>query len=142
MRLSIAEMQGRVRQFNVEKGWRVKDDHEVPDANGRTFGDDIALIHSELSEALEAYRDHGFGELLRFTSDSGFSLLSPDDPNAIRWQESGTLGKPEGVASELADVFVRLLDTCAHLGIDLEKEFVKKMDYNDTRMHRHGDKNL
>lgn len=145
---TLEEMQQRVRAFNVAKGWRVDGDHSVPDANCRTFGDDIALIHSELSEALEAFREWGTRDMLRF--DSWPDMVFPQDD--IEWEtdrnfvakaiKDGERWKPEGVPSELADVFVRLLDTCAHLGIDLELEFNKKMDYNDTRSARHGGKKL
>lgn len=130
---SLKAMMRRVRKFNVAKGWRVDGDYVVPDANGRTFGDDIALIHSELSEALEAYRDHGLEPYVVIGNVGTIQLVEPGEYGPC---------KPEGVPSELADVFIRLLDTCAHLGIDLELEFNRKMDYNDTRSARHGGKNL
>lgn len=130
---SLEAMMRRVRKFNVAKGWRVDGDHLVPDANGRTFGDDIALIHSELSEALEAYRDHGLEPYIAIGEGEQIQLVDPGEYGPC---------KPEGVPSELADVFIRLLDTCAHLGVDLEREFRMKMDYNDIRSNRHGGKNL
>lgn len=108
----------------------------------RTFGDDIALMHSELSEALEAHREHGNAELVRFTSADGYSVLPRDDQNVLAWQKAGQVGKPEGVASELADELVRLLDTCARMGVDLFQAFREKMDYNWTRPYRHGGKRL
>lgn len=71
---------------------------EVNEANGwfeddRTIGDDVALLHSEVSEALEAYRAWGYDDMTGH----------PAAP--------GALPKPEGVGSELADVLIRLLDT-------------------------------
>ncbi len=78
----------------------------------------IALCHSELSEALEAYRDHGFLDWVR------------ED------------GKPEGLSSELADTVIRLADMAGHLGIDLEKHIATKVAFNATRPHRHGGKRL
>ena len=83
-----------------------------------TFGELVALAHSELSEALEAYRDRGFIDTVTEN------------------------GKPEGVASELADTVIRIADMCGALGIDLSAAVVKKMAYNATRTYRHGGKRL
>ena len=110
MAKSLSEMGAQVYAWCIRKGWE-------PDAN-RTFGDECALLHSEVSEALEAYRSWKF-----------------DDAT-----ENG--GKPEGVGSEFADVLVRLLHYCAVHSIDLEAEFDRKMAYNEGRPWRHGNRNL
>lgn len=107
---SLAEMAEQVVAWCKRKGWE-------PDPS-RTFGDECALLHSEVSEALEAYRDWKF-----------------DDPTVPG-------GKPEGVASEFADVLVRLLHYSANHGIDLEAEFDRKMAYNEGRPWRHGGRAL
>lgn len=112
--INLEEMTFAVFYINKANGWF---DSE------RTFGDDIALLHSEVSEAFEAYRIKG---------NCDDQTLS--DANGTR------IPKPEGVGSELADVLVRLLDTCNRYNIDLEAEFVRKCKYNATRGYRHGDK--
>ena len=98
------------------KGWHDKD---LPE---RTFGDIIALCHSELSEALEEYRDGHAVDEIYYTE----GLLSGN--------------KPEGVPIELADVLIRIFDFCGKENIDLMEAFVTKVKYNETRSHRHGNK--
>jgi len=39
---------------------------------------------------------------------------------------------------EIADTFIRLLDLCGHLNIDIEYEIDKKMDTNRKRARLHG----
>lgn len=75
----------------------------------------IALIHSEASEALESYRNNN---PISFLAD----------------------GKPEGIASEFADILIRIGHYSHLLGINLEQEVKKKLAYNRTRPHRHGGK--
>jgi NTP pyrophosphatase (non-canonical NTP hydrolase) len=46
--------------------------------------------------------------------------------------------RPEGVAVQLGDCLIRILDFCGHWDIDLESLLEQKIDYNER--HRYGEK--
>lgn len=106
----------------VDHGW-------WPDTEQRSMGELIALMHSELSEALESWRDSE--PMLWYDYDG---MQHTDN---VR---NGTLGKPCGIASEFADVIIRILDTCEQLNIPIARALLDKHHYNITRPYRHGGK--
>lgn len=80
----------------------------------RNVGEAIALIHSEVSEGLEAHR-HG----------------NPPDDKVPQF---------DGLTAELADAVIRIMDLGAGLKLPIGKAIVAKMLYNKTRPHKHGKK--
>lgn len=82
----------------------------------RSWGELIALVHSELSEALEEARYK-------------YSV------NEVYYEDDG---KPCGIPIELADACIRIFDICGAHGIDLEKAIEEKMKYNENRPYKHG----
>lgn len=49
-------------------------------------------------------------------------------------------GDKENFAEEMADIVIRVADICGNLGIDLEKELLRKMRKNKDREVMHGGK--
>lgn len=94
---TLAQMTAEIVENNTARGWY---------ENCASFPEAMALLHSEVSEALEAWRKWGL-------KDATLTGRIPDD----------VIPKPEGVGSEFADIFIRLLDDCYLFGeIDLEQE--------------------
>lgn len=110
-KLSVEELVYITHKNAKEKGWW---------EGKRSFGDLIALMHSELSEALEDYRNG-------------------KNYTEIYYEENG---KPCGIPIELADTVIRIFDACGYYGIDLGHAIAAKTLYNQKRPHRHGGKKL
>lgn len=88
----------------VSAGWYR--DPKTGDPVQRNFGEVIALMHSELSEALEADRK---------------GLMDDKLPNR------------DGREVEFADLIIRVLDTAAALGFDVAGAVIEKNRFNQTR---------
>lgn len=104
------------------------------------FAEKIALIHAELSEAIEAHRAGDPMLYCKIGSRNGNPVFCRTDnsicPRGCRRCEG--CGKPEGVAVELIDALIRLLDLCAAYRIDVERVVRMKHEYNQTRPYKHG----
>lgn len=137
--------------------WPPKIKEGFPGWEGPEFGRNpfeiLALIHSEVSEALEAMRDgkwalevhwvavdpctgpaieHRNGRVFVYDSD-----VAVTEEQLRAW---GYVPKPGGVPSELADILIRVLDACGAWEIDIQKVFEMKVDFNRTRPYLHGRK--
>lgn len=121
---SIQDYVSEVGEYAASHGW---------DDATRTFGDWIALFHSELSEALEEYRDDRALDEIYFSDSNGVTNL-----HYIK----GQFEKPEGIPIELADCVIRIMHFCSLYNIDLEDAIATKMGYNQKRPYRHGNKKL
>lgn len=137
--LGIKELCRESHATAVEKGWW--------ENRERNFGEQIALMHSELSEALEEFRKYGMNPdwflYDEVESTTGPSLVLPDgsDGNSHKPMLHGDgRYKAEGIAAEFADVLIRIADTCERYDIPLAQALRIKMAYNKKRPYRHGGK--
>jgi len=100
----LRKTQKIIHQANVAMGWYT--DLDTGERIKRNFGEVIALMHSELSEALEGWRK---------------GLMDDHLPNR------------KMVEVELADAVIRILDTAEAEGLDVAGAMQEKFAYNQRR---------
>lgn len=104
--LHFNELASEVHETAVEKGWW---------ETQRSDAESIALMHSELSEALEALRKPE-------------PLRSDKIPDHLELEE------------ELADVIIRIMDYARHNNLAVAHAIEAKVKYNESRTYKHGGK--
>ena len=103
---TFVELQKEVHDTAVNHGWW--------DDGSRNFGEVIALIHSELSEALEYARTEHIN--------------------------SDHIPEFTGIEEEFADVIIRIMDYSEHENLRLYEALLAKMEFNKNRPYKHGGK--
>ncbi|QHZ60095.1 hypothetical protein PJKIFABJ_00159 [Pseudomonas phage PE09] len=105
---SIALLQDTVYKGNVTAGWwkNIVTGEAHPKGDVTLILSKLALVHSEVSEALEGVRK---------------DLMDDKLPHR------------KMIEVELADAVIRILDLCGHEGLNLAGAMVEKLYYNDKR---------
>ena len=101
----------------------------------KNIGEMLCLIHSEVSEALEADRKGMYADLPENTLDALIDFFNKETfQSEYKELVKGTFEE------EMADIVIRVMDLCAFKGIDLESHIKAKMRYNALREYKHGKK--
>jgi NTP pyrophosphatase (non-canonical NTP hydrolase) len=94
---------------------KIESDHGFLDSPDYNVGEKIALVHAELSEALEYLR-------------KSENALSDHIPDFL------------GVEEEFADVIIRLMGIAQYKGFRIAEAIVAKQAFNAGRPFKHGGK--
>ena len=112
---AIETLQRKIHQGNVDAGWwtdldtmqSLAEECRIRTRFGKALvAEKLALIHSEVSEAMEAARKN---------------LMDDKLPHR------------KGIEVELADAVIRILDLTGALNLDLAGAIQEKLSYNATR---------
>ena len=130
--MNLNEWAATIHENAVAHGWW-ESERELPEI--------LMLIVSELAEALEESRA---GRPMEWHLCKG-SHEPCDEAFCSFYSVAGcTLDhfdpKPEGIAVEVIDALIRILDWCGHEGMDVESIVAEKHLYNTTRPYKHGKK--
>lgn len=94
---------------------------------------DLMLIVTELGEACEADRKNRHAEMEHYER----AMSNPPTPDNFKQACFEGLIK-DTFEDEIADTFLRLMDLCGALNIDIEKHIRLKAEYNLSRPPKHG----
>ncbi|MND52505.1 hypothetical protein D3C80_435220 [compost metagenome] len=104
----VGRLQDAIYAGNVEAGWweDLKTGIKHPQGDVTLILSKLALVHSEVSEALEGVRK---------------DLMDDKLPHR------------KMLEVELADAVIRIIDLCGHEGLDLIGAMIEKLEYNAQR---------
>lgn len=121
---------------NLSLNEACKEQHQMIIAKGfvrQPIATDLMLIVSELGEACEADRKNRHAEMEHYER----AMSNPPTPDNFKQACFEVLIK-DTFEDEIADTFLRLMDLCGALNIDIEKHIRLKAKYNLSRSPKHG----
>lgn len=99
----------------------------------------LMLVHSEISEAFEAYRKSD-SQLQKSEEVIERDKLILENYHDNEWKEFFERVFKDTMEDEIADAIIRLLAICAENNIDIEWHVQQKMHYNELRGFKFGNK--
>ena len=120
---NLNEISKQVYEANKLKGFDVKNEN---------LGQTLCLIHSEISEALEAIRHDKKASLM------AFDYREEDRETDLDFQSDFQELIKDTFEDEIADTFIRLIDLVGALEIDIDRHIELKRRYNSLREYKHG----
>ena len=123
----INKLSKQIHQNNIKKGFF---------ENEKNIGEMLALIHSEVSEALECDRKNRYvnDDIKRYTKE----FYPENEDNLFKIEFENFI--KDTFEDELADIMIRVMDLAAFKKINLEDHIFAKMRYNSLREYKHGKK--
>lgn len=127
--MSLTTMSKEIHRDNYNKGF-----YDLPYAipSDYVVMKQLLLIITEIAEATEVLRKDGINY-----------KLEPIFKNTLTLEDAVLdfkLNYKDKFQDEIADTFIRLLDLCGYLDIDIDKWIEAKLEYNKTREYKHGKK--
>lgn len=120
----INELSKQIHENNKAKGFYEDE---------KNIGEMLALIHSEVSEALEADRK---GRTVSHKFQRSWSEKLSDKA----FKEMFEANVKDSFEDELADIMIRVMDLSAFKGVDIEGHIMAKLRFNAMRPYKHGKK--
>lgn len=122
---NLTDWSKEIHQNNKDKGFY---------EGKKNIGEMLCLIHSEISEALEADRKN----LHAVNQEELFYVDNMEELEESYFKSEFKASIKDTFEDEIADTMIRCLDLCGFLKIDIQKHIEAKLYFNKLREHKHG----